>query len=136
MKGYLLEYVDENHYRKLERALKKYNMLAYKKLYFEFYGSLKNGSFIGKKTDQIDDYYLYEVNLPTDAMFLKVHGQLKLIYRVYEMDKIVKLEMIEPVKILEEGHKSELVAYKGVMISKENQEKDMFKVHLLNMIKK
>lgn len=69
-------------------------------------------------------------------MFLKVHGQLKLIYRVYEMDKIVKLEIIEPVKILEEGHKSELVAYKGVMISKENQEKDMFKVHLLNMIKK
>jgi hypothetical protein len=136
MKGYLLEYVDENHYRKLERALKKYNMLAYKKLYFEFYSSLKNGSFIGKQIDQIDDYDLYEVNLPTDSMFSKVHGQLKLIYRIYQNDHIVKLEKIEPVKILEEGHKSELVAYKGVMISKENQEKDMFKVHLLNMIKK
>lgn len=31
---YVLEYVNENEYRKLERSLKKYNMLAYKKLIF------------------------------------------------------------------------------------------------------
>ena len=32
MKGYVLDYIDENEYRKLERALKKYNKLAKKKL--------------------------------------------------------------------------------------------------------
>ena len=27
MKGYVLDYVNENEFRKLERALKKYNMM-------------------------------------------------------------------------------------------------------------
>ena len=27
MKGFILDYINENEYRKLERALKKYNML-------------------------------------------------------------------------------------------------------------
>ena len=31
MKGYILDYINENEYKKLERALKKYNMLAFKK---------------------------------------------------------------------------------------------------------
>ena len=35
MKGYVLDYIDENEYHKLERALKKYNMIAYKKLNFK-----------------------------------------------------------------------------------------------------
>ena len=33
-----------------------------------------------------------------------------------------------------EGHQSELATYKGVMISKENASKDMFKIDLLNML--
>ena len=38
MKGrYLLDYLDENNFKKLERSLKKYNMMAYKKLMFDFY---------------------------------------------------------------------------------------------------
>ena len=32
MKGFILDYINENEFRKLERALKKYNMLAFKKL--------------------------------------------------------------------------------------------------------
>ena len=36
--------------------------------------------------------------------------------------------------LLEEGHRAELTAYKGVMISKANPEKDMFKINLLNMM--
>lgn len=32
MKGYVLDYINENEFKKLERALKKYNMLAFKKL--------------------------------------------------------------------------------------------------------
>ena len=35
MKGFILDYINENEFKKLERALKKYNMLAYKKLNFE-----------------------------------------------------------------------------------------------------
>ena len=37
MKGYIIDYINENEFKKLERALKKYNMLAYKKLNFEYY---------------------------------------------------------------------------------------------------
>ena len=47
MKGYVLDYINENEFKKLERALKKYNMLAYKKLNFEYYPSLRNGKFVG-----------------------------------------------------------------------------------------
>ena len=45
MKGYVLEYVCENEFKKLERALKKYNMLAFKKLNFDYlydFDDLKN----------------------------------------------------------------------------------------------
>ena len=41
---------------------------------------------------------------------------------------------VTPEGILEEGHRAELTAYKGVMISKANPEKDMFKINLLNMM--
>ena len=53
---------------------------------------------------------------------------------VYEDKKIVLLTNITPEGILEEGHRAELTAYKGVMISKANPEKDMFKINLLNMM--
>ena len=44
---YLFEYVNENEFKKLERSLKKYNTLAFKKLYFDYYPSLKDGKFLG-----------------------------------------------------------------------------------------
>ena len=44
---YIFDYVNENEFRKLERSIKKYNMLAYKKLYFEYYPALKEGNFLG-----------------------------------------------------------------------------------------
>ncbi len=46
------------------------------------------------------------------------------------------LDKLEPVDILAEGHQSELVTYKGVMVSKEHSDKDIFKINLLNMIQK
>ena len=49
MKGsYIFEYLNENEFKKLERSVKKYNMLAYKKLVFEFYPEMKDGNFLGK----------------------------------------------------------------------------------------
>lgn len=135
---YLFDYVNENEFKKLERSIKKYNMLAYKKLYFDYYPALKEGNFLGKlvSTNKENNTKTYELKLPTDALFSKVHGDIKLYYLVYEKEKIVMLDKFEPKEILSEGHASELVTYKGVMVSKQHAEKDMFKINLLNMIEK
>ena len=135
---YVFDYVNENEFRKLERSIKKYNMLAYKKLYFDYYPALKEGNFLGElvSTNKDNNTSTYELKLPTDAMFSKVHGDIKLYYLVYHNEKIVMLDKFEPVEILSEGHASELVTYKGVMVSKQHSEKDMFKINLLNMINK
>ena len=45
--SYIIEYVNENEFRKKERAVKKYNMLAYKKLLFDYYPNLREGNFQG-----------------------------------------------------------------------------------------
>ncbi len=138
MKGsYAFEYVNENEFHKLERSLKKYNMLAYKKLYFDYYPSLKQGEEIGELVGTNEDNgKKYEIKLPTDAMFSKVHGDIKLHYIVYEDKKVVMLDTLTPEDILTEGHNSELVTYKGVMVSKEHSDKDLFKINLLNMLNK
>ena len=33
MKGYVIDYINENEFKKLERALKKYDLLAYKNIH-------------------------------------------------------------------------------------------------------
>ncbi|MBQ8234779.1 MAG: hypothetical protein IJZ36_04265 [Bacilli bacterium] len=135
---YMFEYSNENEFKKLERSLKKYNMLAFKKLCFEYYPALKEGNFLGEvvSSNKTNDTKTYELKLPTDAMFSKVHGSIRLYYIVYEQEKIVMIDKLEPFDILSEGHQSELVTYKGVMVSKEHSEKDLFKINLLNMIQK
>ena len=45
--NYIIDYINENEYHKKERAIKKYNMLAYKKLIFEYYQSFREGTFNG-----------------------------------------------------------------------------------------
>ena len=136
--AFLFEYINENEFRKLERAVKKYNMLAYKKLYFEYYPSLKEGNFLGDivSTNSENNSISYELALPTDHLFAKVHGVMKLHYIVYPDSKIVMLDKLTPLEILAEGHQSELVTYKGIMVSKEHADKDMFKINLLNMLNK
>lgn len=139
MKGtYIFDYINENEFKKLERSLKKYNMLAYKKMYFEYYPKLKEGQFLGQlvSTNKEKGTLTYELKLPTDIMFSKVHGDIKLHYIVYEQAKTVMLNTITPEDILSEGHQSELVTYKGVMVSKQHSEKDLFKINLLNMLDK
>lgn len=135
---YLFDYLNENEFHKLERSLKKYNMFAYKKLYFEYYPKLKEGQFLGEvvSTNKTNGTITYKLRLPTDMLFAKVHGQIELYYIVYEAEKIIMLDRLEPVDILSEGHQSELVTYKGVMVSKEHSDKDIFKINLLNMIQK
>lgn len=136
MKGYILDYIDENEFRKLERALKKYNMLAFKKLNFEYYPALRNGKFVGEMISQNkkNGTETYELKLPSDKMFAQVHGEVKLVYTVYKKEETVMLDKITPTDILLEGHKSELTTYKGIMISKANASKDIFKIDLINML--
>ena len=138
MKGFILDYINENEFRKLERSLKKYNMLAYKKLNFEYYPELRKGNFLGKLVaeNQKEKTKSYELKLPTDELFAKVHGEIILHYTVYTEKGIILLTNITPEGILDEGHRAELSTYKGVMISKTNPEKDMFKINLLNMLGK
>lgn len=138
MTNFVFDYVNENEFKKLEHALKKYNMLAFKKLCFSFYPEMKNGNFLGTfiNKDEEKGSITYELTLPTDAMFVKVHGSMKLVYHVYEDQNLILLDTIEPEEILSEGHQSELSTYKGVMVSNKHAEKDMFKINLLNMIQK
>ena len=136
--NFIFEYLDENDFRKKERSLRKYNMLAYKKLTFNYYPELRKGTFLGKevKRDDKNNTVSYELLLPTDELFKKVHGPIVLHYTVYKDKNIILLTNITPEGILDEGHRTELSTYKGVMISKTNPEKDMFKITLLNMLQK
>lgn len=136
--NYVFEYLDENKFRVRERSVRKYNMLAFKKLNFDYYPKLKTGEFLGTliSSNENDNSEMYELELPTDEMFKKVHGIIKLHYTVFKDRNVILLTNITPDGILEEGHRSELKAYKGVMISKSDPKRDMFKVNLLNMMNK
>ena len=136
--NYIFEYLDEQKFKKCERSVKKYNMFAFKKLVFDFYPKMKDGEFLGEKIseDKDKDTVSYQLVLPADELFTKVHGEIVLHYDVYTNKNIILLKTITPEDLLLEGHNTELGAYKGVMISKENAEKDMFKINLLNMLNK
>lgn len=136
--NYVFEYLNENEFKVKERTIRKYNMLAYKKLVFDYYIKLKSGIFLGNivEEDKTEKSISYELKIPTDALFEKVHGEMRLHYTVYIEKGIILLTNITPENILEEAHRRELDTYKGVMISKTNPKKDMFKVNLLNMLQK
>ena len=136
--AYIIDYINENEFRKKERAIKKYNMLAYKKLLFDYYPSLREGNFQGVlvSTNEKDKIDKYELILPTDRTFTKVHGNITLHYSVYKEQKIVMLETLTPEDILTEGHQKELTTYKGVMVSKSHKDLDMFKINLLSSMNK
>ena len=138
MKTYIFEYLDENDFRKKERSVRKYNMLAYKKLTFNYIPELRKGNFLGeeKTKDEKMNTVSYELKLPTDEMFAKVHGQIRLHYTVYLDKGVILLTNITPEGILDEGHRAELSTYKGVMVSKADPQRDMFKINLLNMLEK
>ena len=103
--NYHVEYVNENEFKKKERSVRKYNMLAYKKLTFEYYPSIREGNFLGKlvSTSKKDNTENYELKLPTDSLFSKVHGDVVLHYTVYLDSNVVLLTNITPDSILEEA---------------------------------
>ena len=133
---YTIDYLDENDFKKKERSLRKYNMLACKKLVFTYYPKLLEGNSLGKlvKRDEKAKSQNYELQLPADKLFEKVHGQIILHYTIYTDKKVIVLTNITPEEIF--GARDELATYKGVMVSKTNPEKDMFKINLLTMLDK
>lgn len=133
---YILDYLDEKKFQKIERSLKKYNMLAYKKLILDYYPSLKKGKFIGNLIESNEEHDKYELKLPTDLIFQKVHGDIKLFYKVNKNEKIIILENIEPSEILITGHKCELITYKGKSIFAKEKNKNDLSFDLLDFMSK
>ena len=113
MHSYVVEYLNENEFKKKEKSLKKYNMIAFKKLIFDHVPALRDGKFDGVvvSRNSTENIVKYELKLPTDHMFSKVHGDIKLHYTVYENQKLIMLDDLTP-EILSEGHQKELEAYK------------------------
>ena len=138
MNTYVFDYLDENDFRKKEKFVRKYDMFAYKKLISTYYPVLRKGSFIGKEVskNEKNKTVSYELQLPTDELFKKIHGPIILHYTVCHEINTILLTNITPEDILDEGHRTELSTYKGVMISKTNPEKDLFKINLLNWLSK
>lgn len=133
---YKIEYLNEIKLKKLELSLRKYNMLAYKKLLFYYYPNLKEGKFDGKIIEQNKEAgrTKYELELPADEIFKKIHGHISVIYTVNEKEKVIILETLNPENLLLEGSKNELTTYKGILISKTSREKDIYKINLLNLL--
>ena len=100
---------------------------------FDFYPKLRSGEFVGElvSINKHEKTETYDLRLPTDSLFVRVYGEVKLNYTVYKENNIVMLNDLEPKDILLDGHRSELTAYKGIMISKANAQKEMFKIDLL-----
>ena len=62
--AFVIEYLNENEFRKKERSVKKYNSLAYKKLLFTYYPAFREGDFEGVvvSRNSKDKIVKYELN--------------------------------------------------------------------------
>ncbi len=118
-------YENEKEFRKLERALKGINLLAYNELFYKVYPNLKKGNFKHAKKNGS----FYEFELSTDELSEKVYlTKYKLLFQ--KQENLVKLIEIVPKEILLEYLKGNTINYKGVIIPK-NSEIYMFKTNLI-----
>ena len=103
---YIFEYLDENDFRKKERSVRKYNMLAYKKLTFNYYPEIRKGNFLGQEVSNnekapkgfeiessfINDNYVHfdfacgEVNYENVKSFINILIDSKP-HRLYDIDE-------------------------------------------------
>lgn len=133
-KAYKIVYQNEEYMLKQIRNIKRYNIAAYKQLYFDIFPKLKEGNLIGEKIDSKQE--IYNLELKTDSNFNRVYGPYMIQYIVDKPHNIITVTKIMPEEILLK-YPSELTTYKGVMVSKNSlYNKDMFKIDLLNMLDK
>lgn len=112
-----LTFVDHNDYIKKENALAHYFKKAYKYLIFEVMPKLK-------QKGKIDG--IYEIELPTEPLFEKVYGKLKLKFSV--KNDVATIEDIEPGQILIECYMRQLPLYHGIPYT---NKKDLFKLKMM-----
>lgn len=95
---YDLKYQNENKFKRLEKSVKKYNMVVYRKLIFDIYPALREGNFIGEiVSNDLDDMISkYELKLSNDVMPFSIYADIVLHYTVYENKKVVMLDKITP----------------------------------------
>ena len=113
----IIVYIDENEFKKKERALRKYLVSAYKYWIFDVVPKLQ-------KENKIDGKY--EIELPVSNLFKKVYGELKILFTV--KNDVVILEDIQPTEILTAMFRKELPTYKGIPY---RDAKDKFKIELM-----
>ena len=116
-KGTIITFIDENGYKKKERALRKYCMRTYKSLIFDVFPSIRNGKL--KDGD-------YEFDLLTDDTFQKVYGKIRISFFVQKNTVVIK--DLEPSEILIAMYSLELPTYKGIPY---RDEKDLFKIKIV-----
>lgn len=112
----IVVYLDENDFIKKQRALQKYFTKCYKYLIFKAIPKLK-------EPNKIDG--IYEVELPSEELFKKIYGPMKLKFSV--QNDIAVLEDIVPGDYLINCYMRDLPVYKGIPY---NSEKDLFKIKL------
>ena len=116
----ILTYLDENDFRKKERALRKYFMRNYKYLIFDFYPKLIHE---GKKDG------IYEVKLNTNKLFESVYGEMKLQFSVKK--DVAVLEDITPGDFLLDLYEKEIPCYKGIPY---RNKKDLEKIKIMEKV--
>ena len=130
-KNIRVTYEDENAFNKLTKALKMYNMFAYKDFIFNLMYQLRAGKMVGYEIEPD----IWRCDLQSDKIFEFVYGKMYFTYRVEDGYRVVLLD-IEPKDFLLDGHAKQLPTYKGVPI---RGPKDRFKIDLyfsINNIKK
>ena len=102
----------ENEYRFsiLIKALKQFNMRAYKEFIFTYLPELRAGNFLGEKIGRGQ----YKIKLITEPVFGFVYGDVCVYYRVKK--GVVILGSIEPADFLDRSRRSLLPVYKGCPI--------------------
>lgn len=116
----ILVYLDENDFRKKERALRKYFMRNYKYLQFDFFPRLKQE---GKRDGR------YSVKLATSKLFESVYGKMELLFSV--KNDVAILEDIAPGDFLLDCYEREVPCYKGIPY---RNKKDLEKIKIMERL--
>ena len=99
----ILEYTDK--YKKQDKALKKLSD-AHKKLVYNIYPKLRKGETVGElvSINKDEKSETYNLRLPTNSLFVKIYGEVKLNYTVYREKNVIRLEYLEPEDVLLEAY--------------------------------
>lgn len=99
----MIKYQNENEFRKRKKALSRYFRKNYKYLMYTVFPKLKEEHKVDGK---------YELELPTNDLFTRIYGPMKLLFSV--KNDITYLEDIIPNNLLTLCYERDLPTYKGI----------------------